>query len=87
MNGNNVIYFGSFGVEPIPKISKKKHKKQKYHKKPLQKIQAYNPITCGYFCTGFIDFMLKGKNLLDYTNSFSSNEHEKNEKIILKYFQ
>ena len=23
---------------------------------------------CGDFCTGFIDFMLKGKILLDYTN-------------------
>ena len=24
-----------------------------------------------YFCTGFIDFMLKSKSLLDYTNLFS----------------
>ena len=34
---------------------------------------------CGYFCTGFTDFMLKGKNLLDYTNSFSRKEYEKND--------
>ena len=26
---------------------------------------------CGYFCTGFIDFMLKGKTLTEYTNLFS----------------
>ena len=25
---------------------------------------------CGYFCIEFIDFMLKGKSLLDYTNFF-----------------
>ena len=31
-----------------------------------------------YFCIGFIDFMLKGKCLLDYTNLFSLKEHEKN---------
>ena len=31
--------------------------------------------------------MLKGKNLLDYSNLFSPNEYEKNDKIILKYFQ
>ena len=31
--------------------------------------------------------MLKGKSLLDYTNSFSPNEYEKNDKIILKYFK
>ena len=42
---------------------------------------------CRYFCVGFIDFLLKGKSLLDYTNLFSPNEFEKNDKIILKYFQ
>ena len=42
---------------------------------------------CGYFCTGFIDFMLKGKSLLDFTNLFSPNDYEKNYEIILKHFQ
>ena len=42
---------------------------------------------CEYFCTRFIDFMLKGKSLLEYTNLFSPNDYEKNDKIILKYFQ
>ena len=42
---------------------------------------------CGYFCIGFIDFMLKDKSWLDYTNLFSTNDYEKNDKIILKYFQ
>ena len=41
----------------------------------------------GYFCIGFIDFMLKGKRFLDYTNLFSPKDYEKNVKIILKYFQ
>ena len=41
----------------------------------------------GCFCFGFIDFMLKGKSLLDYSNLFSHSEYEKNDKIILKYFQ
>ena len=41
----------------------------------------------GQFCIGFIDFMLKGKSLLDYTNLFSLNDCGKNDKIILKYFQ
>ena len=31
--------------------------------------------------------MLKGKSLLNYTNQFSPNDYEKNDKIILKYFQ
>ena len=42
---------------------------------------------CRYFSTGFIDFMLKGKSLLDYTNLFPPNDYEKCDKIILKYFQ
>ena len=39
---------------------------------------------CGYFCIEFIDFMLKDKRLLEYTNLFSPNDYEKNNKIILK---
>ena len=42
---------------------------------------------CGYFCIRFIDFMLKGKSLLEYRNLFSPNKHKKNEKIISKYFK
>ena len=40
-----------------------------------------------YFCIGFVDLMLKGKDLLEYINLFSPNEHKKNDKIISKYFQ
>ena len=46
-------------------------------------MQAYDSIMCGYFCIGFIDFILKRKSLLDYTNLFSPNDYEKNDKIIL----
>ena len=53
----------------------------------IYRIQAYDSIMCGYFSIGFIDFMLKGKNLLEHTNLFSLNENKKNGKIILKYFQ
>ena len=42
---------------------------------------------CGYFCIGFIDFMRKGRKLLDNTNLLSGNDYEKNDKIILEYFQ
>ena len=34
----------------------------------------------------FIDFMLEGESLLDYTNLLFSNEYQKNDKIILNYF-
>ena len=86
MNGNNIIYFDSFGVEHIPKEIKK-FIGNKNIITNIYRIQAYNSIMCGYFCIGFIDFMLKGKILLEHTNLFSSNDYEKNDKIILKYFQ
>ena len=41
---------------------------------------------CGYFCISFIDYMLKGKSLTDYTNPFSRNNFKKNDDIILNYF-
>ena len=37
---------------------------------------------CVDFCYLFIDFMLKGKSFLDYTNLFSPNEFKNNGKII-----
>ena len=41
---------------------------------------------CGYFCIGFINFMLKGKIFLDYTNLFSPSDYEKNDKRIKTFF-
>ena len=42
---------------------------------------------CGYVYIGFIDFILKGKSLLEYTNLFSPDKYKNNNKIILTYFQ
>ena len=41
---------------------------------------------CGYFCIGFIGFMLKRKTLTEYTNPFLPNNFKKNNDIILNYF-
>ena len=49
----------------------------------MYKIQGNDSIMCGYFCIGFIVFMLEDKSLSDYTNLFSPNEYGKNDKIIL----
>ena len=42
---------------------------------------------CGFYCIAFIEYMLAGKTLLDYTNLFSPNDYKKNDKIIYKYFK
>ena len=73
VNINNVTYFDSFGVEHIPKEIKR-FVKNKNVKTNIFRIQAYDSIMCGYFYIAFIDFMLKGKNLTEYTNLFSPND-------------
>ena len=47
----------------------------------IYRIQAYDSIMCGYFCIKFIDFTLKDKLLLYYTNLFSPDDYDKNDKI------
>ena len=86
VNANNIAYFDSFLVEHIPKAIRKLIG-NKNVKTNIYIIQAYHLKICGYFCIVFIDFMFKGKRLLDYINLFSPNDYEDNNKIILKYFQ
>ena len=40
-------------------------------------VQANDSITSGYFCIGFIDFMLAGKKLADYTSLFPPHDLRK----------
>ena len=42
---------------------------------------------CGYFCNGFIDFMLTNKKLNDFTNLLFPYDFDKNDQIILSYFK
>ena len=67
MNGNNkrasydAIYFDSFGVEHIPKETKKFIGKKNIIT-TIYRIHLSDSIMYGYFCTGFIEFNLKGKS-------------------------
>ena len=51
------------------------------------RVQENNSIMSEYFCIGFIDFMLAGKKLTDFTSSFSPYDFENNDGIILSYFK
>ena len=80
------VYFDSFGVEYIPKEINKFISNKKI-KVSIFRIQAYDSIMCGYFCIEFINYMFKGKTLLDYTNLFSSNDFKKNDQVIKRIFK
>ena len=100
---NEAIYFDSFGIEHIPKEinkfirSKKlgsavnndmtKSSSLKRIKSNIFRIQTYDSIMCGNFCIEFINYMLKGKTLLDYTNLFSPNNFKKNDRVIKRIFK
>ena len=84
-NKDNVTYFDSFGVEHILKEIKT-FINNKNITTNIFRIQGYDSIMCGYCYVGFIDFMLTGKTLTEFTNLFSPNNFKKNDDIILKYF-
>ena len=87
---NEIVYFDSFGAEYIPNEIKefiKEFPGSKNIKTKIFRVQGDNSIMCGYFCRGFIDFMLAGKKLTDYTNLFSPHDLKKNDNIILSYFK
>ena len=82
---NNVTYFDSFRVEHIPKEIRT-FIGNKNIKTNIFRIQTYDSIVCGYFCIGFIDFMLAGKTLTDFLNLSSPNNFKRNDDIILNFF-
>ena len=56
-------------------------------KADIFRMQANKSVICGYFCIGFIDFMLPSKKLTGFTNLFSPHDFDKNDQIILSYFK
>ena len=70
-NRCEIVYFDSFGVEPVQK-EVKDFIGNKNVKANIFRKQANKSIMCGYFCIRFIDFMFAGKNLTDFTKFFFS---------------
>ena len=70
------IYFDSFGIEYIPQevLYKIKDKSITHN---IFRIQENDCIMCEIYCIAFIEYMLAGRTLLDYTNLISMNVHKK----------
>ena len=83
---NEAIYFDSFCIEHIPNEINK-FIGNKNIKSNIFRLQAYDSIMCGYYCIQFINYMLKGKTLLDYTNLLSPNDFKKNDEVIKRIFK
>ena len=86
MTAESLTNFDSFGVKYILKEIAK-FIGNEYITINIYKIQTCDSITNGYICIAFIDFTLRGKSLIEYTNLFFPNQYKKQDKVILKYFQ
>ena len=85
LKNNNVTYFDSFGIEYIPKeITKLINDKS--IKSNIFRIQSLNSILCGYFYIGFIEYTFNNLGLNEYTKLFLVTDFDKNDQIILDYF-
>ena len=83
---SEIVYFDSFGVQHVPE----KIKESIWNKNIIAnifRVQANNSVMCGYFCIGFIDFMLAGKKLTDFTDMFSTYDLKINDDLIMSYFK
>ena len=83
---NTAVYFASFGIDYTPqevlnKIKDKSITNNIFRKKDNESIM------CGFYCIAFIEYMLAGKTLLNYTNLFSPNNYKKNDKVIYKFLK
>ena len=89
-NKNEIVHFDSFCVEHIPKEIKEfidRHSQNKNIIANIFQVKANDSVMCVYFCIEFIDFMLAGEKLTDYTHLFSPYDLKKSDDIILSYFK
>ena len=86
INIDTAVYFGSFGIEYILQevLNKLKDKSITHN---IFRIQDNGSVMSRFYCIAFIEYILAGKSLLDYTNLFSANDYRNDDKIIYKYFR
>ena len=73
---SEIVYFDSFGVEHVPEEIKEFIGNRNIIAN-IFRVQSNDLIACEYFCIGFIDFVLAGKKLTDFTSFFSPYDFKK----------
>ena len=82
---NTAAYFDYLGIKYIRQEDLNKIK-DKSIPQNIFRTKDDDFIMCGFYCIVFIEYMIAGRTLSNYTNFFS-NDYENNEKIIYKYFK
>lgn len=82
LNKNTSFFFCSFGNPPPTDVISYVKKYSKHLKNNNMIIQNLKSDNCGYFCIGFILFMIHNNyNYLDYITAFD-DETSRNDKIL-----
>ena len=83
---NTATYFNSFEIEYSSQVllSKIKDKSITHN---IIRIKSDDYIMCGRYCIAFMKCIISGKTLLNHANLFSCPDHQKNDKIMHKYFK
>ena len=84
---NTAVFFDSLEIEQIPQEVLNKIKEDKLITRTIFRIQSDGSIMCGFYWVAFIEYIIAGRNLLDYTNLFSPDDYRKNNKITYKCFE
>ena len=79
------FFFDSFGVKHVPEEIKE-FIGNKNIIANIFRVQGNDSVMFRYFFIRFIDFILAGKKLTDFRKMFSPHDFEKNDCIILSYF-
>ena len=83
---STVVHFDSFGIEYISQdVLNKINNNSITHN--IFIIQSNDSIIFGFYCVAFKEYMIAGKNLLNYANLFSPNSSKHNGNIKCKYFK
>ena len=85
-NRNEIVYFNSFGVEHVPEEIKESIEDKNIIAN-IFRTQSNNLVICGYFCNGFINVMLAGKILVDFTGLFPPYDFEKKWQYNFELFE
>ena len=81
---NMAVYFDSFGTEYFPQDVLNKIKDE-YITHNIFRIQSDDSIMYRFYCINFIEYMIAGNTLLDYTNLFCTHNFQRNCKTTYKY--
>ena len=87
VRNGKINYFDSFGLSPFQEIVNHAKKKNLTLIHQNNQIQAFNTMTCGYFCLYFLNEMNSGTSYFDLLQVFDVYDTAKNERFIERYFK